>query len=160
MLLVDSAITFAAAFGLEVLLFSNESWVRIPICAVLLIVTLLILWCVGTMFETELDFSGLGKPRAFKDLFVKFTGSLRGKTEESGVCERGAGDDGGQGTNGILERTGSMRSALGRRWRGRQRGLTNATLVNPPESNCGYGPPDGAGVYTDERNKEAVTSEV
>ena len=108
-----------------------------------------------------MDFSALGKPRAFRDWLVKFIRSLRGRTEERGVYGGDAGDDGGQGMNGILERTRSLRSTLGRRWRRRARGLTNATLVNPPESNGGRGgPPDGAGVQTDEQNKEAATSEV
>jgi hypothetical protein len=113
-----------------------------------------------TMFETKMNFSALSKPRAFKDRLVKFTRSLRGETEKPGAYEGDAGDDGGQGTNGIIQRTRSLRSVFGRPWRGRPRALTNVTLVNSPESSSPCGPPDGTGVEMDEMNKKAATSEV
>ena len=150
--------TFAAAFGLEALLLSNELSVRILICPVLLTVTLLISWRVGAAFETKTNFSTPGKSCAFRDRPAKFTRVLRGKTKEPRAYEGDAGDDGGQGMNGIPERTRSLKGAFGRRWRGRARALTNATLANPPDSNSPCGPPNGAGVQTDERNKEAATS--
>ena len=72
-------VAFTAAFTLETLLFSDGLWARISVAAVLLIVTLLISWCIGTTFETETDFSALGSIHVVKDRLVQFTRSLRGK---------------------------------------------------------------------------------
>ena len=95
------------------------------------------------MFETKTNVSALGEPRTSKVQLVKFTRSLRGKTEEPGVYEGDAGDDGGRGTKGILERTRSLKSVFSR---GRPRTSTVLTLVNQPGRDGPRGPSDRTGV--------------
>jgi len=151
-LLLWSTVAFTTAFTLETLLFSEELWARIPVAAVLLIVTLLISWCIGTTFEAETDFSALGSVHVLKDHLVKFTRGLRGKATEPGLYEEGARDDDGQGTGGMLKPTGTLKETFSRPWRRRKRASTNATLVGSPGRKGSYGPPDGAGVEMGEMN--------
>ena len=157
--LIDSTVAFTTAFTLETLLFSEELWARIPVAAVLLIVTLLISWCIGTTFEAETDFSALGSVHVLKDHLVNFTRGLRGKATEPELHEGDARDDEGQGTGGMLKPTGSLKT-FSRPWRRRKRASTNATLVGSPGSKGSYGPPDGAGVEMGEMNNNAPVSEV
>ena len=56
----DNMVAFATAFGLEALLFNDELCMRIPVAAVLFVVIILVLWCVGVMFRVKTDVGALG----------------------------------------------------------------------------------------------------
>ena len=157
---IGSTVAFASAFGLEVLLFSDELWTRIPVATVLLIVMLLISWCIGTTFEAKTDFSALDRIHVLKDGLVKLTRGLRGKATEPGVYEGDTGDDYGQDTSGTLKRTGTLKEAFSRHWRRRQRASTSSTLVNSPGSDGLRGPSGGAGVEMGEMNNKVPAGEV
>ena len=121
--MADSTISFFAAFGLEVLLFSNELWARLPAGIVLVVMVLLISWCVWTMLEARVEFSLLGGVHALKGGLVDFTRRLQGKTS-------GPGSD--EGYNGDSNRKGALKEAFNRRRRqqGHKRS-TSSLLVHP-----------------------------
>ena len=72
-MLINSTISFFTAFGLEVLLFSDELWVRLPVGAVLAIMVLLIYWCAWVILEARIVFSLLGRVQALKSRLFNFT---------------------------------------------------------------------------------------
>jgi len=145
---------FTTAFGLEALLFSSETWARLPVGIVLATMVLLISWCVGTTFEAKTDFSALDRVHVLKDHLVDFTRKLRGKGSEPELDVGDGGDDDGQDISETLNRMGSLKEAFSRPWRPRrQRASTSATLVNP----IGNG---GTGVAMNEMNNKVPASVV
>ena len=147
--LIDSTIAFTTAFGLEALLFSSEMWARLPVGAVLAMMTLLISWCVGTTVEAKTDFSALGT-------LVDFTRKLRGKSSEPGTD---AGDGGGG--DGLDANRTTLRDTfnLHRRLR-KQRPSMSSTLVNRTESNGPRSPSGETGVEMGKINNMVPASVV
>jgi len=158
MSLIDSTIAFTAAFGLEALLLSSETWTKLLVGIVLAMMVLLVLWCVGTIVEAKTDFSALDRVHAFKDHLGDFTRKLRGKTSEPEPSAGDGGGDDGQDISETLNRMGSLKEAFNRHLRPRRQ--TSATLVNPIGSNGPCGPPGGTGVEMGEMNNGVPTSVV
>ena len=146
-LLIDSTIEFTIAFSLETLLFSSESWAKVPVGTALSVVILLILWCACTTFQVGTDLSVLDRVHVFKDHLVRFSGSLCGYASESRLDAGDAGDYGGQDTRGMLNRLRTLKEAFNR-LRRRPRGTT-LPLANPTGTNRGgleAGDDSGSGV--------------
>jgi len=123
--LVPSTVAFLSAFGLEVLLFSNGLWTRVPVGVILVMILMLISWCIWTTLEAKTDFSLLSSVHTLKDRLVDFTRDARGRTSEPGLDAGDAGDDDGQGK---IRRSGTLRETFSRLRL--QRAPTPTTLVN------------------------------
>ena len=143
-------ISFLAAFALEVLVYSDELWAKVPIGVALAMIVLLISWCVSTSFEAKAVFCFLGGARALKDGLVEFTRSLQGNVPEKHPDAESARDGGGQGKTLTLSRSETFKGAFNRlRWPQRRRVSTSSTLVDPTRSN-GCGSPDAITAGIDE----------
>jgi hypothetical protein len=136
--LIDSTISFLAAFTLEGLVFSNELWAKLPVGVVLMMIVLLISWCVSTTFEAKTEFSFLSGVHVLKNGLVDFTRSLRGKTSERGSDAEDTGDEDGEGKSVSCSET--LKGVFNRRPR-RQRASTSSMPVDSARSN-GCGPLD------------------
>jgi hypothetical protein len=148
-MLIDSTISFLAAFGLEALVYSDELWVKVPVGVVLAIIVLLISWCVSITFEAKTGFSFLDAVHVLKGGLIDFTRGLRGKTSEPGPDAEDIVDGDGQGRSVTLSRSGILKGASIRlRQLRRLRVLTSSTLINPT-GNDGRGPSDVGAVEMD-----------
>lgn len=149
--LIDSAVMFTIAFGLETLVFSRQTWAKLSVGIALAVMILLILWCAWTGVAARTCFSTSSGVNLLKRWLVDSTGGLRGKIPEPrpGVGEGKGGD--GQSKSGKFYKSGTLtlREAFDfiRRPR-RQRGSTASTLVDAKwtESRVSCGPPDSAEV--------------
>ena len=81
--MIGSTVAFTTAFGLEALVFSRQTWPKLSVGIIFVIMTLLIAWCVWTMLEGQTDFSVFGTFSGLKNRFVHFTMGLRGEAVES-----------------------------------------------------------------------------
>ena len=141
--MIGSTISFFTAFGLEVLLHSDELWTRLSVGILIAIIILLVCWCVWTGFTTSTDFSFLSSVHALKEGIVNFTRGLRGVASEPG-SDAGVGGDGeGGGRSGIRRhrRSAALKEAFNRLRPRRTRASTSATLVSSSGGNES-GPPD------------------
>ena len=149
---------FTAAFSLETIVFSHQTWTKLSVGIALALTILLISWCIWTTVEAETDFSVFGSVHRLKDRLVKFTRGLRGNVSDSGLdAGDGEGED-NQGKSGKFYRSGLFRDAFtfGRR----RRGISmSSTLVgaNPTTGNESRRPSDITGVEMGKMsNKDAV----
>lgn len=94
--MIDSTISFLAAFTLEGLVFSNELWAKLPVGVVLMMIVLLIFWCVSTTFEAKTKFSFLSGVHVLKHGLFDFTRDLQGKTPRPGSDAENARDEDGE----------------------------------------------------------------
>jgi len=132
--------SFFTAFGLEVLLYSEESWARLPVGTLLAMVVLLIFWCVRTALEARAHFSLSSEAHALKDSLVGFTRRLRG--EKSNLDAGGAGG-GDQNKIWMFPLSQTLKKTFNRLRRPRRlRGLTPPATLDQTGSN-GYAPQDG-----------------
>ena len=125
-------LAFTAAFSLDTLGFSGDSWAKLPVAIALASTILLISWCVYTMMEAKAYISLSDGVPVFKDYIANLIRSLRSSASEPGSDAGDDGDD-GQGMSGMLDRTVTLKEAFGRLRR--RLGLQRAsTLVNPTRS--------------------------
>ena len=135
--LIDSTIEFTAAFSLETLYSSSESWEKIPVGIALSVVIPLILWCAWTTFQADIDLSVLDRVCVFRDRLVRVVGSLCSYASEFRLDAGDAGDYGGQDTGRMLNRLRMLKEAFDRLWRVRRRPRgTILTLANPTGINA------------------------
>jgi len=135
--LIDSTIEFTAAFSLETLFFSSESWTKLPVGIALLMVILLILWCVWTTLQPGTYFSVSGRAHDFKNRLVYFVRGLWSYTSNSRLDAGDAGSYDDQDTGGMLNQLRTLKEAFDRlrRVRRRRRRGTTLTLANPIGAN-------------------------
>lgn len=124
-------ISLFAAFGLEVLLFSDELWTRLPVGILIAMIIFLVCWIFITLGT---DFSLLSNVYGLKDSLVNFTRGLGGMASGPGS---GAGDGGGEGRGRVRRqsRSDAFKEALTRLRPRRTRASTSATLVHSSWSN-------------------------
>lgn len=153
--LTGSTISFFTAFGLEVLLYSDELWTRLPVGILLAMIILLISWYICVVLETKGGFSLLRRHNVLKDGLVGFTRGLRGMTVQTGsdVMDGGAvdaGDGDGRGRVRRFSRLRTLKEGFNRLLPRRQRVSTSTTLFNidPIEGNV-PAPPDTTVVEMD-----------
>lgn len=152
--LAGSTISFFTAFGLEVLLYSDKLWTRVPVGTLLAMVIFLICWCVWVVLESKTHFSLLSGLWNVKNGLVAFTGRGRGMGAEpdSGAVDvepdsdavdaravdAGGGD--GRGKARTHSRSGTLKEVFGR-LRPRRLKASMTTSVDQTEGSAG-GPLD------------------
>lgn len=145
--LTDRTVAFAAAFGLETLVFSRQMWTKLSVGIAVAMMILLISWCIWTTIEVGTDFSVFDSVHRLKDHLVVFTKGLRGKGSELGSdTGDGEGDD-TKGKSGRFYRSGQLKEAFD--FVRRRRGVsTSSTLVgfNQAMGNGSSRPSDSTGL--------------
>ena len=155
---MDSLISFLTAFGLEVLLYSDGLWARLPVGTILAMIVLLISWCVWTISEARGDFNPSVRVRILKDSLVDFTRGLWGRVPEpvSGVGGPEGGD--GQGEIRIRSRSGALKVVFN--WLRRPRNPADSTSPTLPTGSNRSGPPDVTAAEMGDTSNNAPESAV
>ena len=144
---------FTAAFSLETLVFSRQTWTKLSVGIALALMILLISWCIWATVEFGTDFSSLGGVHNLKNELVKFTRGLRGKDSGSEPDAGDGGDGDRQGNRGKFYRSGSWKGAFD--FVRRRRGLSmSSTLVGANLANAPSRPSDSTGVEMGKRNNK------
>ena len=119
---------FTAAFSLETLVYSHQTWTKLSTAGALAMMIFLICWCIWTTVEAGIDFSALGSVHRLKDKLVKFTKGLRGNVSEPRPDAGDGEDEDSQGKSGKFYRSGSFKQVFN--FARRRRGVsTSSTLV-------------------------------
>jgi hypothetical protein len=150
---------FTAAFSLETLVFSHQTWTKLSVGIAIALMILLISWCIWTTIEAGTDFSAHNSVHRLKDQLVKFTRGLRGKYSVPGP-EVGNGEDGDRrGKRRKFYRSGTLKEAFD--FVRRRRGVSmSSTLVGVNLGNGSSRPSDSTGVEMGKMNNKEPGSAV